>query len=305
LKSCVNPEQGFEWRLEVSPCSGYSVYKGLYLNPTESIEILLAFLLEESGQAKFPLPADYPGRLRLLRTLMNLRPPRPISSAMLAIQDAILQAQSKAGNIVDPYSLPPVGRSYKFRGAENLVLWQGDITTLQSDAIVNAANSQMLGCFVPLHKCIDNAIHSAAGMQMRLECQALMQKQGHPEPTGQAKLTAAYNLPCKFVLHTVGPIIKSRLTARDTDLLASCYYACLEAAKKQGSIKTLAFCCISTGEFCFPRSEAARIAFKTVGDWLKSNPRILDRVIFNVFTREDYDQYQRLFRQSSENYPTD
>ena len=173
-----------------------------------------------------------------------------------------------------------------------LYLWQGDITTLAVDAIVNAANSQMLGCFVPCHGCIDNAIHTYAGVQLRLECARLMARQ--EEPTGCAKITKAYNLPCRYVLHTVGPIISGAVTQADRELLASCYRSCLELAESNG-LHSVAFCCISTGEFRFPNELAAEIAIQTVGEWQRQNPEKI-KVIFNVFKDSDYEIYKRLLR---------
>jgi O-acetyl-ADP-ribose deacetylase (regulator of RNase III) len=168
----------------------------------------------------------------------------------------------------------------------------GDITTLKVDAIVNAANSGMLGCFVPNHACIDNAIHTFAGVQLRLDCAAIMERQGHPEPTGQAKITSAYNLPSKYILHTVGPIITGELAQNDCELLASCYRSCLELAKQSG-VGSIAFCCISTGEFRFPNEEAAQIAVKTVAEYVAGIQSKV-KVVFNVFKEKDYDIYRRL-----------
>ena len=181
--------------------------------------------------------------------------------------------------------LPPVPSD------ERLVLWQGDITRLDADAIVNAANAQLLGCFRPGHNCIDNVIHSAAGLQLREECAAIMRAQGHEEPTGQAKLTGGYNLPARHVLHTVGPIIDGPLTDRDRELLASCYRSCLALAEEKG-LKSVAFCCISTGVFRFPKGEAARIAVATVKETLQ-NSRI-EKVVFCVHGDENLRIYQSL-----------
>lgn len=173
-----------------------------------------------------------------------------------------------------------------------LFLWQGDITTLAADAIVNAANSQLLGCFVPCHNCIDNAIHTYAGVQLRLECAHIMAGQKEAEPTGNAKITKAYCLPCRYVLHTVGPIIHGTVTKTDRELLSSCYRSCLELAATNG-LHSVAFCCISTGEFCFPNKLAAEIAIQTVQTWQQENPGKIE-VIFNVFKDNDYAIYQRL-----------
>ncbi len=171
-------------------------------------------------------------------------------------------------------------------------LWQGDITTLPCDAIVNAANSEMLGCFGPCHGCIDNAIHTFAWVQLRLKCAEIRKKQGHREETGKAKITPGYNLPCKYILHTVGPIVRGSLTKRDCGLLASCYRSCLELAEQSG-VKSIAFCCISTGEFRFPNDKAAEIAVKTVKDF-KSRSHSKIKVVFNVFKELDYGIYREL-----------
>lgn len=172
----------------------------------------------------------------------------------------------------------------------NIYLRQGDITTLKCGAIVNAANSGMTGCYSPCHNCIDNCIHTFAGVRLRLECDEIMRKQGFEEPTGQAKITSAYNLPCDHVIHTVGPIVQGRLTQKHCDLLASCYNSCLELAVQSG-IKSVAFCCISTGVFGFPKKEAAEIAVKTIREFVKSHEI---KVIFNVFGDDDYEIYKGL-----------
>ena len=190
---------------------------------------------------------------------MNVRPPIPASKDFLKVQDAYLTQRLAERGMTKMEDLKPV--------QPGIYLWQGDITTLAVDAIVNAANSGMLGCFVPCHGCIDNAIHTYAGVQLRLECSEIMQRQGHEEETGHAKITKAYNLPCRYVLHTVGPIIYDSVTQRDCDLLASCYHSCLDLAAAN-NLYSVAFCCISTGEFHFPNELAARIAIQTVKEWL-------------------------------------
>lgn len=222
----------------------------------------------------------------LLRSLLNIRMPRPVSQEFLAVQDVYLQTETAQKGITDVSSLTPIRKG--------IYLWQGDITTLRCDAIVNAANSRMLGCFVPCHGCIDNAIHTFAGVQLRLACAELMERQGREEETGKAKITPAFNLPCQYVLHTVGPIVYGRLTRREEQQLASCYRACLELAGQNG-IKTIAFCCISTGEFHFPPNRAAEIAVQTVKNYqLNTHNKI--EVIFNVFKKTDYTIYRKLLR---------
>ena len=222
----------------------------------------------------------------LLRALMNVRPPRPLSAEFLQMQDALLSAERKARGVVDVMTLPVVPLDAR------LSLWQGDITRLNADAIVNAANSALLGCFIPCHRCIDNAIHSAAGLQLRAACEELMKRQGHPEPTGAAKITAGYNLPARHVLHTVGPIVHGALTEEHRQLLASCYRSCLTLAAKNG-LKSVAFCCISTGEFHFPNDAAAEIAVREVRAFLVENTSV-ERVVFNVFKDADLHIYERL-----------
>lgn len=246
---------------------------------------LINYLTEENKElAEVKIPNEESGQKRLLRSLMNIRPPKPISKEFLEIQDAYLQAER--GKIVSLSELEPIDKG--------IYLWQGDITKLAADGIVNAANSALLGCFIPCHGCIDNAIHSAAGVQLRLECARIMEKQGCPEPTGKAKITSAYNLPCRYVLHTVGPIVQGRLTRKDCELLEACYISCLNTATEH-SLKSLAFCCISTGEFHFPNKEAAEIAVKTVKKFRETNSKAPE-VIFNVFKDIDREIYERLLK---------
>ena len=253
----------------------------------ERLEFLLRYLLNERKEyADIHVPDDLSEKRRLLRSLMNVRPPVPAGAEFLAVQDAYLQERLAERGVTRLQDLKPA--------QPGLYLWQGDITTLAADAIVNAANSGMLGCFVPCHGCIDNAIHTWAGVQLRLECAGIMRKQGHEEETGRAKITKAYNLPCRSVLHTVGPIVYGGVTKTDRALLASCYRSCLELAAEHG-LHSVAFCCISTGEFHFPNELAAQIAIQTVTDWQKQNPNQME-VIFNVFKNSDYEIYQRLLR---------
>ena len=213
---------------------------------------------------------------------MNIRMPNQIDEKFLKIQDEYLSEELSNKTITSLKDLSPVNG--------HIYLWKGDITTLEVDAIVNAANSSLLGCFVPGHACIDNAIHSAAGIQLRLACNDMMMKQGKREETGTSKITFAYNLPCRYVIHTVGPIIQNKVTQRDRDLLESCYTSCLNLAVDH-DVKSIAFCCISTGEFHFPNDLAAEIAVGSVKKFLKNHE--MD-VIFNVFKEVDYDIYRRL-----------
>ena len=251
-----------------------------YLNQT-----LLAEMPQYREQAE-AFPVDAFSQRRLLRSLMNVRPPMPLAPKFLEVQDALLSAEREEKGVVDGDALPPTA------GDPRLILWQGDITRLRADAIVDADNSALLGCFAPCHGCIDNAIHSAAGLQLRDECSRLMEQQGRPEPTGQAKLTGGYNLPARYVLHTVGPIIHGRVTPQDRELLASCYRSCLKLASEH-ELRSVAFCCISTGEFHFPNQEAARIAVQTVKEFLQT-PTTVRKVIFNVFKDIDAKIYTDL-----------
>ncbi len=253
----------------------------------ERLDFLLRYLLAERKEyASIRMPDSVSEKRHLLRSLMNVRPPIPASAEFLAVQDAYLQARLSERGVTRLGELKPA--------QPGIYLWQGDITTLAADAIVNAANSQMLGCFVPCHGCIDNAIHTYAGVQLRLACAAAMRQQGQEEATGHAKITKAYNLPCRFVLHTVGPIICGSVTKADRELLASCYRSCLDLAAETG-LHSVAFCCISTGEFHFPGELAAEIAVHTVQAWQQQHPNQIE-VIFNVFKDSDYEIYQRLFQ---------
>ena len=244
--------------------------------------LIKALLDEQPRYRNMEIPDDQSEQKQLLRSLFNVRMPSPISEDFLIVQDDYLQAETAKKGITRSSDLSPV--------EDNIYLWRGDITTLQCGAIVNAANSSMTGCYVPCHNCIDNCIHTFAGIQLRNECDRIMQEQGYEEPTGQAKLTSAYNLPCDYVLHTVGPIVEGRLTDRHCRLLESCYKSCLELAVKNG-IGNVAFCCISTGVFGFPQKEASEIAVRTVREFLKTHDI---KVIFNVFREDDYEIYKGL-----------
>ncbi len=255
------------------------------MTQAEKREYLITELLKEQPEYKdIHIPKDETEQKKLLRSLFNVRMPLPISNEFLKVQDEYLQGESAAKGVTDIASLTPI--------QPGLYLWQGDITTLKCDAVVNAANSEMLGCFCPCHGCIDNAIHTFAGVQLRLKCAEIMKQQGHREETGKAKITPGFNLPCKYVLHTVGPIVRGSLTAKDCDLLYSCYRSCLELSEQNG-LKSIAFCCISTGEFHFPNEKAAEIAIRAVKDFKKcTNSKI--KVVFNVFKNLDYEIYRGL-----------
>ena len=243
-----------------------------------------ALLAERPSCRKQDVPNDAQRQKILLRALLNVRPPKPVSSEFLTVQDAYLRQALAEDGITRAEDLTPVDG--------DLYLWQGDMTRLACGAIVNAANSGMTGCYVPNHACIDNCIHTFAGVQLRLDCAELMARQGHEEPTGQAKITRAYNLPCDYVLHTVGPIVTGRVTPEDERLLASCYRACLELAEAHG-VKSVAFCCISTGVFHFPNDRAAQIAVRTVRQY-KTETNSEMKVIFNVFKDLDRELYAQL-----------
>ncbi len=243
-------------------------------------ETLILGLAEALEVGQVSIPDDPDERFRILRTLMNVRPPEPVDDDLLETQDRILTYLRDRKGVTDVSVL-------EFR--DGIALWRGDITTLRCDAIVNAANSGMLGCFAPCHRCIDNAIHTFAGMQMRLECQDIMN--GMQEPVGHVRVTKGYNIPCRYVMHTVGPMIHGNVTDTDRDALRSCYTSCLEMASSM-ELETIAFCCISTGEFRFPNREAAEIAVDTVRNHLGSHDGL--KVIFDVFTDRDEGIYHDL-----------
>ena len=250
---------------------------------------LIRHLLAESPRfAGLEIPDDVIGQRQLLRSLMNVRLPAPLPADFLSVQDEYLQERNKERGFTDIAELDPFA-GYE---SEQIYLWRGDITTLKVDAIVNAANSGMTGCYQPCHSCIDNCIHTFAGIQLRNACAEIMKVQGHEEPTGSAKITPAFNLPCKFVLHTVGPIISGLLTERDCELLESCYRSCLNLAAENG-VASIAFCCISTGVFCFPAKRAAEIAIETVRRWKRENNSSM-KIVFNVFSEKDYSIYRQI-----------
>ena len=257
------------------------------MNQVQRQLFLIQSLLKEKTEYRdIDIPAEPESQRQLLRGLMNIRAPQCIGADFLKTQDEYLQGENEAKGITDIADLTPIH--------PGLYLWQGDITTLKCDAIVNAANSGMTGCYVPNHRCIDNAIHTFAGVELRLACAELMERQGYPEPTGQAKITPAFNLPCRYVLHTVGPIINGRVTEKDKNRLESCYRSCLELAAENG-LESVAFCCISTGEFHFPNELAAEIAVRTVKEFLKKQTSV-KKVIFNVFKDLDKRIYEKLLR---------
>ena len=254
-----------------------------FMTQDKKRQYLITELLKERPEyADISVPKDETEQKKVLRALFNIRLPLPISDDFLKVQNEYLQEEIVQKGITSIDDLEPI--------KPDIYLWQGDITTLKCDAVVNAANSQMLGCFCPNHGCIDNAIHTFSGVRLRLKCAEIMKNQGKNEETGKAKITPAYNLPCKYILHTVGPIVTGKLTDRDCELLRSCYRSCLTLADEY-KLNSIAFCCISTGEFHFPNEIAAKIAIETVSKYKKmTNSKI--KVIFNVFKNSDYKIYR-------------
>ena len=270
------------------------------MNQEERLTYLIEKLKEEDSNFFNIMDidnCDFEYKKRIFRSLVNLRMPRDTSYEFLEIQDEFLQEEINKLGIVDTNKLPFIKNEFPCTNIKNddkISLFKGDITRLNCDAIVNAANSKMLGCFVPCHGCIDNAIHTFAGVQLRQECDKIMKAQGHDEATGQAKITNAYNLPCKYVIHTVGPIVRDFITDKLKNDLKSCYENCLKIAE-ENKLKSIAFCCISTGEFHFDNEIAADIAVKTIDDFL-DGAKYLERVIINVFKEKDYIIYRNLFQ---------
>ena len=249
-----------------------------------------AFKADSGIYADHPTPVDREGQRRLLRSLMNIRMPKALPRDVLKIQNEYLAERAGEKGVVALADIPVV--------RDGLSLWQGDITRLAVDAIVNAANSQMLGCFVPMHTCIDNCIHTFAGVQLRAECARQMAElramygTDYEQPTAVPLLTDGYNLPAKKVIHIVGPIVEGRLTSELEQDLADCYKNTLDLCTENG-LRSVAFCCISTGVFRFPNQRATQIAVKTVINWLREHPDVMDRVIFNVFKDEDKHYYEQ------------
>lgn len=255
------------------------------MNQEQRRVFLMEQLLRERPSCRRQeIPADSDRQKMLLRALMNVRRPGNVSPEFLKVQDEYLREALSEKQITLLSDLTPVG--------EGLYLWRGDITTLACGAIVNAANSGMTGCYQPCHNCIDNCIHTYAGVQLRLKCAEIMEQQGYEEPTGQAKITPAYNLPCDYVIHTVGPIVQGKLTQEHCALLESCYRSCLELADENG-VGSIAFCCISTGVFMFPNDKAAEIAVGTVQKY-KAETGSKIEVVFNVFKERDEEIYRKL-----------
>lgn len=254
----------------------------------QRLDYLVEAFKADSGEYRdLQTPSRPEEKRRILRSLMNIRMPMALPASVLEVQDAYLAERAREKGIVQLADIPVI--------RDGLSIWQGDITRLAVDAIVNAANAQMLGCFVPMHTCIDNCIHTFAGVQLRLKCAELMDAQGSPEPTGQAKITPAYNLPAKTVIHTVGTICdRGIVTPKNVRELESCYRTCMDLAA-QNDLKSIAFCCISTGVFGFPQKRAAEVAVRTVQKCLDDGSPV-EKVIFNVFKPEDEAYYLDLLK---------
>ena len=252
----------------------------------EKLDFLIDHLIKENESIEVKeISQNTSDKKRLYRSLCNIREPLPISEKYIKIENEFLTKENLNKGIVELNAIIPF---IKYKEIQ-ICLWQGDITTLKIDAIVNAANSQGLGCFIPCHKCIDNAIHSASGVELRLECNKIMQEIGMLQ-TGKAFITKGYNLPSKYVIHTVGPIIYENVTEKEILELKNCYINSLELAK-ENNIKTIAFPCISTGEFRFPKELASKIAIDTIKEYLDTNEKYFERIIFNVFLDVDYKIY--------------
>ena len=253
------------------------------MEQTERRKYLIEYLLSERKE-NAEIPNDAEAQKRLFRALVNVRMPKSASREFLKIQGEYLREELLLKGITDIAELNPI--------MPDIYLWKGDITTLKCDAIVNAANSRMLGCFCPNHNCIDNAIHTFAGVELRKSCCDIMSLQGREEPVGRAKITPGYNLPCRYIIHTVGPMVFGALDGTHEKQLSNCYRSCLALADKN-FLESIAFCCISTGEFNFPNERAAKIAVQTVGEY-KRETKSKIKVIFNVFKEYDHEIYKKL-----------
>jgi O-acetyl-ADP-ribose deacetylase (regulator of RNase III) len=262
-------------------------------SPDSLVVRLLEYFSQEYHQdfTSIPTPEE---RRSLLRAIFVQRAPNPLSEELLLLQDQLLQLELAARGVINLSALPSVPKFPKF------CLWQGDITQLNVDVIVNAANSGLLGCFQPTHRCIDNVIHSNAGFRLRLSCNEMMLKEfpngNWNEPTGHARITPAFNLPCRFVIHTVGPIVSGKLREKEKSLLKQCYESCLRVAT-ENHCRSIAFCCVSTGIFGFPKRPAAEIATETAKEFLEKEEGTIEKVVFNVFTDEDKEIYNEILNE--------
>lgn len=269
------------------------------MNQEERLDYLVEqFKLDSVEYSELQIPANMEGKQRILRSLMNIRMPKKMEPSVIEVQDDYLQERNREKGIVGIAEIPTIqNQGSRRKYAEMLSVWQGDITRLAADAIVNAANSQMLGCFIPMHTCIDNCIHTYAGIQLRAECNEKMNRlkrrygYDYEQPTAEPMLTDGYNLPAKKIIHVVGPVVENRLTKKLEQDLANCYRNTLDLCRENG-LRSVAFCCISTGVFRFPNDRAAHIAVRTVSDWLDEYPTGMERIIFNVFKEKDKEYYE-------------
>lgn len=267
----------------------------------EKLDFLIDYLLKENEKVKVEKqPTTSEEKENLWRALCNIRNAKQISSEYLKVQDEYLQERLKKTKITNVENIKTVKEVYfksNLKNANKICLWQGDITKLKIDVIVNAGNSQGLGCFQPLHNCIDNQIQTFSGVQMRLECDEYMRTINYNLPTGKAFITNGYNLPVKYVIHTVGAIINFEVTDKDKQLLKDCYINSLKLASKK-NLKTIAFPCISTGVFRFPKDLAVKCAFEAVNEFLENNPNNIQKIVFNVYGEEDFAIYDKFIRES-------
>lgn len=265
-------------------------------------DILFVLRNEKAGTQDIDIPEDYKAKRRLIRALLNIRQPLPLDKGMMTSLDTLLQMELEEKSIIETEQLETVRDYYpdtSISQAGMMSVWQGDITALRTDAVVNAANAQLLGCMQPLHGCIDSAIHSAAGPMLRDDCAEIIHIQKGEEQTGDAKITRGYNLPSTYVIHTVGPVVPKGdgLTEQHQQDLASSYTSSLELASQMDDIQTLVFPAISTGEFGFPIKNAAEIAVGAVNEWLEKNNHHFEKVIFDVFGDYDKEIYLNIFNQ--------
>ena len=265
----------------------------------EKLDFLIKFLIKDTGRTNEEIPNTLEEKEKLWRALCNIREPKPVSDEYLKVQDEFLQERLKNQNVIDVRRIKTLDKLFpdkEINNGERLGIWQGNIINIKADCIVNAANSKGLGCFQPLHNCIDNQIQTYSGVQMRLECNEYMNsaKYEYGLPTGEVFITKGYNLPAKYVIHTVGPVVNFSVTDEEKKLLKNCYINSLKIATQKG-LKTIAIPCISTGIFGFPRKLAAEYAIEAVNEFLDNNDEI-ERVIFNVFGDENFEIYYEYFQ---------
>ena len=264
----------------------------------EKLDYLINYLLTERNETLEIDNLSYKDKKRIYRSLCNIRDAKPISEEYFKIENKYLQEELNKKDITDVADIQPAKELLKvtnLKYEDKICLWKGDITTLKIDAIVNAANSQGLGCFVPMHSCVDNIIGSNAGVSLRLECNKVMKEKNYFLPTGKAFITKGYNLPAKYVIHTVGPIIYEEVTEKEEQELINCYINSLKLAIQNG-IKTIAFPCISTGKFRFPKTQACKLAIKAVEEFLDTHNDEIDKIVFNIYIEEDYEIYEQYIR---------